>query len=178
MLLITTHKTRWSLVKGRNSVSSCFISENVAESAVSSSATHTAIVSKVESKCLDVSLAEIVGHGNIWGLYWSVRTEVTACSGPVCIDWSSPDVRNSGFVLHSGWQTWRLINSSETPAASSHALILVLSMLNMTHFFYVLSFILPSCHPFTVLQREFKSWISVYCTSCRCEPPVQFIFSF
>lgn len=46
---------------------------------------------------------------------------------------------NTAFVLHSGWQTCRQIDSSETLAASSHALILVLSTVELQrlwHTFY------------------------------------------
>lgn len=54
---------------------------------------------------------------------------------------------NSAFVLHSGWQTCRQINSSETLVASSHALILVLSTVELQRLWHTFNMsFLPSLH--------------------------------
>lgn len=94
------------------------------------------MVSKVENKFLDVSVTEIVGQGNIWICTELYIQRSLPAQAPCALIYPALMCHgflflNTGFVLHSGWQTCRQIDSSETPAASSHALILVLSTLEL-----------------------------------------------
>lgn len=110
---------------------------------------------RLRIKCLDVSATEIVGQGKIWICTELYIQRSLPAQAPCALMYPTL-VSNrflflyTGFVLlpSSGWQKCRQINSSETPAASSLALILVLSMLELPriwHTFYTSfpSFICP-----------------------------------
>lgn len=131
------------------------------------------------NKYLHVSVTQIVGEGKFWICTELYIQRSLPAQAPCALIYPALVCNrflflNTGSVLHSGWQRCRQINSSETPAASSHALILVLSTLELPpiwHTFYTSAAIAPSLH--RVLHRELKqskacvaNWIMSFSQIC------------